>query len=198
MSDKNDSPPDLAPGVSSLYRAVASEQAPEDINQAVMDRARREVHTNRIFPWRDAWYRPVAFVATAGLCLALILQMTEMDVPESPDTTIGIVPVTGKLFQEAGEATQDQVRQLEVEASRSMTSPPDKTAPDSVTTGIPTGIGDVGPNLPADDYCSDEQRAETATWWLCIEGLEKRGQTQAAERELQALLQIFPDFTGPE
>ncbi len=198
MSDNNDNLPDLAPGVSSLYRAVAREQAPEDINQAVMDRARREASTNRIVAWRDTWYRPAAFVAIAGLSLALVLQMTSMDVAEIPDATSGVAPATRNLFQEAGQATQDQVLQLETEASRSTTLPPNMTTPDSVTTGTLTGVGDVGPNLPTDGYCNGEQRAETTTWWLCIENLEKQGRTQAAERELQALLQTFPEFTGPE
>ncbi len=198
MSSENDNLSELPPCVSSVYRTASTEQAPERINLAVMDMARREVRTARNSKWLDAWHGPVAFIATAGLSLTLVLQMTRMDVLESPDAPSGIAPVTRIPFQQAGEVTRERVLQLEAEASRSMTSAPDMTAPDSNKTGTPSGIVDVGSNLSADDDCSDEQRADTATWWLCIEDLEKQGQTQAAERELQALLQTFPDFSKSE
>jgi hypothetical protein len=56
---------------------------------------------------------------------------------------------------------------------------------------------DAGSKLAGDDFCTDEQRSESSTWWQCIDDLERRGLTQAAERELAALLSAFPGFERP-
>lgn len=188
----------IDPALSAAYRDIAIECAPEKLDTIVMDTARREVKRENGTTWRDAWYRPVTFIATAGLSLALILQLSHYGIFEpagmTDDGLNGVVPVSESAFQDAAERTAERIRQLEVEAERSMEAPR-QAAPVAVPDATPA---DVGSLLPADDRCTDEQRANSRSWWQCIQDLEKRGLTGAAEQELQALLRAHPQFTVPD
>lgn len=45
-----------------------------------------------------------------------------------------------------------------------------------------------------DKRCSDEQTTDAAAWWRCVETLRSKGDTVAADQELQRLRERFPDF----
>jgi hypothetical protein len=100
-------------------------------------------------------------------------------------------PAPGDAFRDAAAVTAEQVRQLDATGNRSSsTGNPAMIAPNAPVT-------DAGSQIAADDHCTDEQRSESSTWWQCIDDLERRGLTQAAERELAALLNAFPGFERP-
>jgi hypothetical protein len=189
------------PDLSTAYRTLANERTPPALDRAVLSLAEQEARGPAGSDRLNRWYRPAVFVATVGLSFALILELSETSQPGLPDSGIdssinGVAPVGESPFQGAADATAQQVRQLEIDANSSMSEPP----PSLNESAMPANSSwsDTGSLLPATDSCSDEQRASTASWWACIEKLEKQGLTQAAERELQTLLRDFPGFSLPE
>jgi len=189
------------PGLSTTYRAIANERTPSALDREVLSLARQEVRVSAGSDWISRWYRPAVFVATVGLSFALILEVSEISMPGPPASDVdssmnGVAPVTKSQFQDAADATAQQMRQLEVDTNSSMSeSPPSMN---EFAAPANSSQSDTGSLLPATDSCSDEQRADMASWWACIEGLESQGLTQAAERELQSLLREFPGFSHPE
>ena len=65
------------PAVTAAYRDTASELSPPRLDQKILREAAREVTKYRKSSWSIGWLRPVAFVATAGLSIALLLELTE-------------------------------------------------------------------------------------------------------------------------
>lgn len=189
------------PDLSTAYRTLANERTPPALDRAVLSLAEQEARVSAGSDWLNRWYRPAVFVATVGLSFALILELSESSKPVPPGSDVdssinGVAPVGESPFQDAADATARQVRQLEIDASSSMSEPPQSMNESAMPTN--SSWSNTGSLLPATDSCSDEQRANTASWWACIEELEKQGLTQAAERELQTLLRNFPGFSLPE
>ena len=181
--------------LSSAYRSFATETTPAALDDRVLDTARRHATLRPSHGKRTTWYRPVTFIATAGLSLALLIQLDQPGVVEPTAITedsAGITaPAAGDAFRDAAAVTAEQVRQLDATGNRSSsTGNPAMIAPNTPAT-------DAGSRIAADDHCTDEQRSESSTWWQCIDDLERRGLTQAAERELAALLNAFPGFERP-
>lgn len=82
-SDKQISSTGGDPIVSREYRAAATERTPPALDSAVLEQARMMVRR----PWAQGliplWIRPLAFVATLALSLALLLEWTRPENPES-------------------------------------------------------------------------------------------------------------------
>lgn len=182
------------------YRAAADECTPAALDAAVLEAARAGLGSSR--RWRDAWFRPLAFAAMFVLSLTLLQQFDDAGILSIPGDTNGIdgtvndaTPVPTDYFEEASRATAEQVRQLEDAAGQATPESPQPAVADAV---VPVAVTEPGSLLPAAERCNDEQRSETARWWRCIQALEKRGLTEAAEMELQALLKAFPAFAPPE
>lgn len=179
--------------LSAAYRQLAGEQAPEHLNRAVLRLARHEPASGSLLSNR--WRAPAAFAATAILGFTLVLQLqdpTSIDVPPEVGAPAAEMPVPQSAFEGAATETIRQLR--EIDRDQLATSP---------AAGLPDPAGveprtlDTGSLLPDEERCSDEARAQTRSWWRCIQDLEKRGLTQAAERELQGLMQTFPQFMAP-
>ena len=84
------------PLVTETYRDVAVERTPEALDRAILDTAGREARGSKVSPWRFAGYRPVALVATIGLSLALVLElsrMTALDTPPLGDDPAGLLVI---------------------------------------------------------------------------------------------------------
>lgn len=184
------------PSVSAQYRRLADESAPDQLNRAVLRAARKETRSNLTGPWQQAWLRPAGYLVMVALSLAIILEMNEANILTPPFLTGDqVLPVenTGNAFQEAADAATQQIREAEATAANSTQNP-------GVVTESPMAADqDSGSTtlLPGDQSCSDDQRASIATWWRCIESLESRGASDAAERELTALVNAFPGFAAP-
>ena len=69
--------------VSDTYRELATEKPPAALNATIMKLARhdREQETG----WYPAWMRPAAWAATIGLCLAIVLDITQIPDGTSPE-----------------------------------------------------------------------------------------------------------------
>jgi hypothetical protein len=51
-------------------------------------------------------------------------------------------------------------------------------------------------DMPADE-CSEDIRAEPESWLECIDELEASGDVEAASRQRENLIEVFPDFKLP-
>ena len=65
--------------VSRTYREAAVEQVPDELDQAVLQRARQR-SSNR-YSRSVVWLRPMAWAATIGLCLAIVVEINNVPQP---------------------------------------------------------------------------------------------------------------------
>ena len=108
MNDDQQHPEDGSdPRVSEIYRSLAVESPPEHIDRAVLRNARSELQARngRSYGRTMSWLRPLAWAATVGLCLAIVLDVSEVPQPELdvPESTI--------FADDAAERTADETAQ---------------------------------------------------------------------------------------
>lgn len=77
---------DRDPLVADTYRALANERTPDHLNEKVLRMAARESRTR--YSVARSWTRPLAWAATIGLSLAIVLELTRL-----PETEPDVVPV---------------------------------------------------------------------------------------------------------
>ena len=189
--DERQATPDT---VSAEYQAIATEQTPESLDRNVLRLASKVASTSSSGGnWLTARIRPLAFVLTAGLSLALLIQLSNTPLMETPPLDPGAEALPDDIFQDAARRTAEQIRQLDTGAGPEMTTPGAEIQPVPVTDN-PADLT----LLPVEDRCTDSDRAESGTWWECIRDLEKRGLSESAEMELQALLKAHPQFSAPQ
>jgi hypothetical protein len=66
--------------VSMTYREVADERAPEALNQSILQQAAAAAKPR--YARNMSWMRPMAWAATIGLSLAIVLEVTQVQQPE--------------------------------------------------------------------------------------------------------------------
>ncbi|MGB5490972.1 MAG: hypothetical protein WBM76_09130, partial [Woeseiaceae bacterium] len=69
-------PPEMDTLVSKTYKALATERTPDHLNEKVMAMAARESRTR--YAQARTWVRPLAWAATIGLSLAIVLELTQL------------------------------------------------------------------------------------------------------------------------
>jgi hypothetical protein len=182
--------------VSAAYNALAAEQPPPELDRKILRMARQGAQGAARSNWLTSRIRPLAFFVTAGLALALVVQLSNTPYFDLPGPVTPAQDETGAesvdTFRDAARDTAEQLRQIEAEASAS-SSTNDAAMVSAATRELPAADS----RLPDDDRCPDADRADSATWWECIRNLEKRGLSQAAEAELQLLLKTYPQFSAP-
>ena len=193
MTDFDDRPHDRDEDPGDAYRRHATERTPRRLDRKVLGMAMQDAASGAGRHWLSSRIRALAFVATAGLSLALLVQLSDtpgVDFPGANDTA-GLGSADS-VFRDAARETAQQIRRLEAESGASQPSR-DEGMPlsDAAESAQRESI------LPAEDRCQDADRQRSSTWWQCIRELEKRGLSQAAELELQALLRAFPQFSAP-
>lgn len=75
---------DIDPHVSAHYASLADEKTPADLDNAVLREAARAVRADNRKGSFETWYRPVAFGATVGLSLAIILDLSDPGIFSPP------------------------------------------------------------------------------------------------------------------
>ncbi len=78
--------------VSAEYRTTATERTPPALDAAVLKKAKAAAKDSGLQRFTAFWFRPLAFVATLGLSLALLLELTgplDLQFVKSPDPEIG-------------------------------------------------------------------------------------------------------------
>jgi len=161
---RNDEIADSA--VSARYRTTASESSPTRLDRKILQAATLEASIGaKSFPL-ISWLRPVTFLATAGLCVALLLEFAEYQEYGGPSSA----PVD--VLETAPEFTADRTRPApsvtdeNIEPAKNVASP---------------GNGPASPDRNRDN-ASDFRRAASDT----------AGQVRAVESAADATLQEMP------
>jgi hypothetical protein len=219
MNDERvDCPDDEAPG--RAYREFATERAPATLNEQVLRQAAREA--GRGYPRWSGWLRPLAWVATVGLTLGIVIELVSTPVPEheaptevyreealpAPAATTG--PAAKQRRYDAPEPRKD----APAERSRTAgdTSPAsaafavDEASPLDQAADIAAAragseseelVPAVRASIRTAPTCDEAAREQADTWYRCIERLRSEGHAEAAEHELEKLVEAFPGFEVP-
>jgi hypothetical protein len=205
MSERQEFASDDAidPGVSSTYRAGATERVPVRLDRLVLAEARREATGKSRASSLPGWLVPVAFAAVLALGLSFNLEFNQPDsipaVPNTVGTEGNISAATARDstddLETAVESTGKRLRALDDAVSN--------LAPGNKPVSLPetSAVGDTGQSNSlatdlaiADRSCGAEATATAGNWWSCIEALRRDGQTDAARVELDLFEAAFPDY----
>ncbi len=131
---------EVDPQVSAHYESLAVEKTPADLDNAVLLEAARAVRTDSRKGSFGAWYRPVAVMATVGLTLAIILDLSDPGI-FSPPADMSLEPAlpVQALTEPAASRGTDPAQPRRMQ--------PDLTPAASQPEGAPleeqTGVSDV-------------------------------------------------------
>lgn len=165
--------------VSDAYRDIARETSPSHLDDRIMNMARQQARTP--YGQARAWVRPVAWAATIALSFAFILELTYFREDPLP-TDSAVLPATGT---EADRGAEPDPRDAAF-----------KPAPASIVAAPEIRTRDARAD-EAIDHCHAEARQTPASWYRCVLDLRDRGLHDAANAELAALRETFPDFREP-
>ena len=208
--------------VSARYRATASESSPTRLDRKILQEATLDVSFGaKSFPL-ISWLRPVTFLATAGLCVALLLEFAEFQDYAGPS---GEPEFAADRTLPAPSAAEENIEPAKNVASpgrspvsldRSLDNANDfrraasdtagqvravESAADATLQEMPRDVPKQAPAVSdsdsqvADLRCTDEQRQDAQRWWLCIEQLRNTGQETQAQIEAQSFRDAFPEFS---
>lgn len=210
--------------VTAGYRALANEKTPGHLDAKIVRNARNAT-TKQTGVFRiTAWLRPLAFAATAGLSIALLLELDETQIldlsiesqpPAAASGNFGTqLPdsaVTGREdaadFRDAAGQALEQVREVGASEDATLKEMPKATSQDdtidaarqesSTLAGAATrdlDTGQIRSSAEEPSGCTTEQRNNPGDWMACIDGLERSGLHAIAAQELTELRQSFPHF----
>jgi hypothetical protein len=171
--------------VSNEYRALASETVPEWIDHRILAEAAAAIKGSTPRSGVREWMRPLAFAATAGLCIAVFLDINQEAQIEPPVQTDNRRIMRTPAQTDASQADSGAALSRAVQESGRQLQQLD------------AAMNGTRPNLPA-RYCSEEQTASREAWWNCITKLRGSGDQRAAEAEYRLLIAAFPDFRPVE
>ena len=167
--------------VSAAYRDLANESPPPALDRRILAAAGRQ--PQRRYGVVRAWIRPVAWAATIGLCLAILLEFTVFtDAPPKPEPR----PAAAAPPTERARRDADVMRAKQEDAVRQ--SAPQQHAPATARV--------VSRDVAAAPACDHAARMTAQSWFDCIEALRDEGRDEDAAAELSALRAAFPDFEG--
>jgi hypothetical protein len=193
----------IDPQVAAHYGLIADEAAPPELDRIVLQNASSAARSDRRqYPFK-AWLRPAAFVATAVLSLALILDLNEVGIltplagstPEARGPS-AVAPVTGPATDAAASSRTAAETANALRREKALTTVSSKiAAPEAAAqrdgVGPATDGGEPG-------QCNDRQKSHASAWWQCVVSLRHAGLSDLAESELLSLQKEYPDFVTPE
>ena len=181
--------------VRDTYRALADERAPDRLNDRVLKQAAKAGRSR--YSLTRAWTRPVAWAATIGLSLAIVLELTRL--PQTEPDVVGI-SVPDRPVQKEDRATANAP-----DASMNDFSPKDMTllrdAENMARIQAGANQAPVAARTAAekkefesDDACPEKSRVSAESWFACIEQLRADGLADRAASEYKKFRRKFPDF----
>lgn len=205
--------------VSATYRELSREGAPNHLNEKVLQQAAERALRPR-YSRSVMWTRPLAWAATVGLCLAIVLEVTRVPTPEiviTDDANRSLEAEPSSVAEEAQapaqappqtpvrqrpEALKDMKSQLGRSAAKQAANEPKREMVDADTRQQSGAIAALAVSAnridsEATNECPDEIRVDPVTWLACIVDLEESGDTDAALRQRDALEEAFPQFKMP-
>lgn len=210
---------DVDPQVAEYYASLGDESAPSFLDHAVMRNARQALRAdNRKGPY-GAWFRPVAFVTMAVLCLSIVIDLGNLGIFGAPDSVVDAAPpaagdrTIAPPLPGQGQAVLNEIKRQEKSAVSALQSsgmrdgdaaePREgrqtklQAAPAPASAAAKAAAAEESP-APDSPPCGAEQSATPAGWWDCIESLREAGMADAADLEYDRLIKQFPDFTPPD
>ena len=199
--------------VSATYRELSREGAPDHLNEKVLQQAAEKALRPR-YSRSIMWTRPLAWAATVGLCLAIVLEVTRVPTPEIVMTEdandfLEAEQPASRVTEEAQapvhqrpEALKDMKSQLGRSAAKQAANEPTREMVDADMRQRSGAISALAVSANSTDSeatneCPDEIRVDPVTWLACIVDLEERGDTETALRQREALKEAFPQFKMP-
>jgi hypothetical protein len=186
------------PAVSAAYRAIATETAPQQLDDMVLRKAAKETkQRNRLATYLNSVRRPLAFAATLVLALSIVLQFEDVIMDTAQDSTNGVLQSDGTdsgpslisaVVDENAEHIQEQMQQSERVMTEGLLNQP---------ASVSDGVTDTA-NPDTARFCNSEQTASPERWWACVTDLESDGRYDAAAHERQLLTNTYPDFLPAE
>ena len=145
MNQENDkrSDTDIDPAVSDQVKELFDETTPETLDRAVMREARRAIRADNRKGSFGAWFRPLAFMVTVALSLAIILELGESGV-FGPPSDSEVEPLTPAAAPPAADQTLEPTARSRGQATLNELKRQEKSpageAPAQITR---SGIGDA-------------------------------------------------------
>lgn len=108
--------------VSGQYKSLASEEAPPHLDQSVLREAKRALRADNRKGFFGAWFRPLAFVTTVGLSLAIILELvetgifspvTDLPVESAPGVPASAVPPDDRADRAPSQPALNEIKRQE-------------------------------------------------------------------------------------
>ncbi len=165
-----------------IYGSGAQEQVPAHLDAAVMRTASIEAQKDTAFRWFIPWRRPVTFVVTAGLSLAVVIEMSELSVFEP--SSLSASDIQQEFAKKVAESSA-QMREIgETATHRALGETP--------------GVSQLSIAAKGGTLCSDDQIKSPESWFACILQLRTDGFQEDAHAEMGRLLLAYADFTPPE
>jgi hypothetical protein len=137
------------PVVSEAYRELSQERTPAHLDHVVLNAARKAAKADR--PREISWLRPAAWVTTIGLCLAIVLEITD---PAPQDDAAG-APTSGHK-ELRGDAPALRQKRAETRATSVEEIPSrDEDVASVADSPLPTAAGreaaEALPGMPAEE-----------------------------------------------
>ena len=203
------------PVVSAEYRAMANERTPPALDSAVLTKADAAVRASGLQGFTASWFRPLTFVASLGLALALLLEYTSTDnlqlapVRETPP----VVPSDSANTTKSEETISSEFDAMIETSSKTMRE--QEAARDALiqSLNVPGGRDEkrdaiiqeyfesrrrfsTAPGVTADapTSCTEALTVGPWDWWQCIAELEDAGRHDEARVEMHFFEKAYPDF----
>lgn len=163
--------------VSEMYRNLASERAPAQLNERIL-RTAAEFQTTGPLP-SARWLRPLAWAASIVLCVTFVYELGD---PQQLQTT------TSNEFRLADAPIVDDAAAIaRLQKSPGQTPSATRTQPGAAQDAI------TGPDR-ALSRCTPQQQSAPDSWYACIQRLEKDGWRDEAKQQQIELEMAHPEF----
>jgi hypothetical protein len=182
------------PLVTDIYEELASERAPDHLNERVLRLAKGNGRTR--YSVVRAWTRPAAWAATIGLSLAIVLELTRLppiDIEGTP-AEANRKKLETPTVQRVDSVSMDEFVPEDMSVLREAENMARVQAgPDQAPTLAHTEVGETK-QLESGGACPEKVRESAESWFDCIAQLRESGRHGDAEDELREFRKIFPDF----
>jgi hypothetical protein len=180
-----------------LYRELAQEHTPPELDAAVLAAARREKLQGSARSGR--WLRPLALAASIGLCLAVVLRLTGTPHPAGPAEVVP-EPLPEAVHKAAVESWAQKMGDAYREKSGITPAAAALRSTAEASTGSAAQAAAPAANFAepsAPSSCTESERNAPETWLACIETLDSVGNDSLAAAERELLLRAYPGYGRP-
>ena len=204
------------PMVSAEYRTTATERTPPALDAVVLKKAKAAAEDSGLRGFTAFWFRPLAFVATLGLSLALILELTgSLDLqsvkstePEigrrQPETTVAdpipaVIGITSDVRRSA-DSPAGKAQSVRPLAPAQAVNPSYETSRQQRLETTPSAANDIeAAQAPASADAPVTDEHTSADFADMIEASSKQMQEQdrMTDNAIQGLKQIRADDKVP-